>query len=595
MTSPTPNGPDRTTGTQLRRYGPFIAIVVVVAVVAAVLVFSGGDDDDETTTETSVASGEAGVQPEPTGEMPITYAEAEDDGTVDDYDWGDRCDTETGRLKMPTIYAYPCVPVFDGDNGGETWTGVTSDSIKVVRYSPQTGADIQSLLSGANVTIDPSASKDTAEDYVEVYTALAETYGREIELVTYEGTAASDDEVAARADAVKIAEELQPFAVINGPGLDGGAFAEELAAREIMCLDCSQAMPDQTIQDNAPYIWGGSSTSVNQMIENLNAWTEGALDTAAEADEGAPADAATKAVFAGSPEIQAQDRKVGVIHFEQDPPVFGETTAANDNENFNTIDSYVFSVSQLSTLPEQAQSLIAKMKDEGNTTIVFIGDPIMPIYLTQQATEQDYFPEWIIPGVGLTDTTQLARQYDPEQWAHAYGLSHLPARIPREEGDAWRLYEWYFGEGSAPPPQESTYAIIAADYARLVLGIQMAGPDLTPQTFEAGLFRVPPTGGSPAYPQISYGNWGFFDDPDYNGIDDAVPIWWDAELEGPDENDNNGAGMWRYVGGGERFLATEEPRAAPFIEEGTVTIFDEIPAEYAPPSYPAPPGSPAAG
>jgi hypothetical protein len=594
MTAPNVNGPDRSAGAQLRRYGPFIAVLVVVAIVAVVLVVSGGGDDDAETADTAASDETTATgAPVPTGDMPITYEEAEADGTVDDYDWGDRCDTETGRLKMPSVYAYPCVPVFDGDNGDDTWTGVTADTITIVRYQAQTGADVQGLLAGANVSIEPADLEATAFEYAEVYGALSETYGREVEVVTYEGTAASDDEVAARADAVKIAEELQPFAVINGPPLDGGAFAEELAAREIICMDCSQAMPDKILQDNAPYIWGGSTPSVNQMLENLFAWTEGAL-SGADA-EGAPEGAGEKAVFAGSDELKEQDRKVGVIHFEQDPPVFEATTAANESELVAVTESYVFNVSQLSTLPEQARGLIAKMKDEGITTIVFIGDPIMPIYLTQEATEQDYYPEWIIPGVGLTDTTQLARQYDPAQWTNAFGLSHLPARIPRDQTDAWRLYEWYFGEGTAPPRASSTYQIIAADYARLMLGIQMAGPDLTPETFALGLFRVPPTGGSPTYPQFSYGNWGFFSEPDFNGIDDAVPIWWDADLSGPDENDNVADGMWVYVSGGERFLATETPTAAPFVEAGSINLFDEIPASDAPPSYPSPPGSPAAG
>ncbi|MDZ7731750.1 MAG: hypothetical protein U5R31_00355 [Acidimicrobiia bacterium] len=225
-----------------------------------------------------------------------------------------------------------------------------------------------------------------------------------------------------------------------------------------------------------------------------------------------------------------------MIHFEQDPPVFEETAEENEGRSDDNVvirESYLFNTQNLANLPEQATELIAKMQSAGVTTIVFIGDPIMPIYLTQEATAQDYHPEWIIPGVALTDTTQLAREYDPEQWDHAYGLSHLGARVPREQGDAWRLYDWYFGEGSAPPPSEATFGIIAANYQRLVLGIQMAGPELTAETFARGLFRVPPMGGGPTTPQISYGNWGFFEKPDYNGIDDAVPIWWDVDQVGP--------------------------------------------------------------
>ena len=57
----------------------------------------------------------------------------------------------------------------------------------------------------------------------------------------------------------------------------------------------------------------------------------------------------------------------------------------------------------------------------------------MPIYLTKAATEQNYFPEWVITGTVLTDTTALGRLYDQKQWAHAFGLSSLPVRIPKEQ------------------------------------------------------------------------------------------------------------------------------------------------------------------
>jgi hypothetical protein len=57
---------------------------------------------------------------------------------------------------------------------------------------------------------------------------------------------------------------------------------------------------------------------------------------------------------------------------------------------------------------------------------VFLGDPIMPIYLTKAATDQNYFPEWIITGTVLTDTTVFGRLYDQKQWAHAFGISSLP-------------------------------------------------------------------------------------------------------------------------------------------------------------------------
>jgi hypothetical protein len=67
------------------------------------------------------------------------------------------------------------------------------------------------------------------------------------------------------------------------------------------------------------------------------------------------------------------------------------------------------------------------------TTVVFLGDPVMPIYLTKAATDQNYYPEWIITGTVLTDSTALGRNYDQTQWAHAFGISSLPLRLPPEQ------------------------------------------------------------------------------------------------------------------------------------------------------------------
>ena len=113
---------------QLRRYGPVAIIVVLLVVIAGIVVVAGGEDDDDTAGEsgtsggsewTSVQGREPGA-PEPTGEMPVTYAEAEEDGTLDDHTWSDTCDTDRGTITVPSVYAPPCVPAFEGDNGGAT-------------------------------------------------------------------------------------------------------------------------------------------------------------------------------------------------------------------------------------------------------------------------------------------------------------------------------------------------------------------------------------------------------------------------------------------------------------------------------------------
>src|SRR5690606_134308 len=107
-----------------------------------------------------------------------------------------------------------------------------------------------------------------------------------------------------------------------------------------------------------------------------------------------------------------------------DPPIFEETADANRErlEDIVLREPYLF---DMASMPNKATELMARFKQEGITTIVFLGDPVMPIYLTQAATAQEYYPEWIFTGTALTDTNVFGRQYDQTQMEHAFGISQL--------------------------------------------------------------------------------------------------------------------------------------------------------------------------
>jgi hypothetical protein len=574
---------------QLRRWGPAAVVIGLVAVVGIHIIVSGGESDDDSASGSDVTGGSGAVDdeaasgtgaPEPMGQMSVTYAEAAAAGTLDDHDWGERCDPAEGRLAMPTVYAAPCVPVFDGDNGGATAGGVSAEKITIVYYDPASGADFSSMLAGAGVDETDEDQLQTVRDYFELYTSMIETYGREVDVVAYKGTGAMDDEVAARADAIEIAEDLEPFAVIGGPLLDRGAFAEELASRGVICTGCAVAVPDCVIQDNAPYNWGGPA-SAEQFLTTLLAWlgmgeNDGFVDGTAD--------------FAGDPAMTDQQRRFGVVHFQQDPPLFGSCGETVWAEGF-VVEPYLLDFSVLS---ETAVDIVAKLKDEGVTSVIFLGDPLMPIYLTSAATNFEYYPEWIFTGTVLTDSNVFGRQYDQEQMAQAFGLAQTAVPVPQELQSVWAMYKWYFGADEEPPAL-SQYGVIAPNVQRLAWGIHMAGPELTAETYEKGLFRMPPVGGGPTTGQVSYGNWGLFDAPDYFATDDMTEIWWDAEAVGVDEIGREGTGMWRHSNGGSRFVAADAPAPTPFVEEGSITIYEALPPEDQPPEYPPPPSSPAAG
>jgi hypothetical protein len=337
------------------------------------------------------------------------------------------------------------------------------------------------------------------------------------------------------------------------------------------------------ILDMAPYIWGGEP-SPNEFLGMLAAWINAGID----------AGVGQTAEFAGG-DLKGEPRKVGVIHFEQDPPLYTEVAEeqqAKFDEQPALTETYVFDIP---TLPAKAAELIAQYKAEGITTIMFFGDPLMPGYLMDAATDQEYFPEWIFTGTALTDTNVMGRQWNAEQVKHAYGMSQLAAPTDQDLQQAISLYRWYFGGDDTMPPSANYYALLAPPAAWLVAGIHMAGPELTPETFARGLFRIPPAGGGPANPQVSYGNWGVFPQMDYLGVDDAVEVWWDPTVSAEDERGQAGMGVWRRSNGGERFTMDHAPAPHPFAGKAeSVTVLDELGRDDRPPDYPPPAGSPGA-
>jgi hypothetical protein len=550
-------------GALARRYGP-LAVVLAVLLIATVVATVRGPGELSA----------AGAKVAPTGrsqKVPPTYAQAVADGSFEDLEWGEDCDRRTGRLEIPSVYAPPCVPRLDGDNGGSTSLGVTGDTIKVVVYRAAAGSDLLAALQGMSDTPEDIATTRTA--YMEMLQELYETYGRKIELVIFEGSGAADDPVAGKADAIKVAEEIKPFASIGGPGITS-TYAEELAARGIICIGCSAAVPDSLAQELAPYFWG-LTPSPEQFLQVVGEYVTRRL-------------LGGKAEYAG-PALRDKERVFGVVHFEQDPPVFTDVTEAQSRLGKTVgfeqkvTETYTLDIPKL---PERAAAIIAKMKANGVTTIMFLGDPLMPASLTAAATAQGYEPEWIVTGTVLTDTTAFGRTYDQSQWAHAFGISNLAGRVPQEQQEAFRLHQWFFGE---PPVARRNSGIIYPPLFMLMLGIHLAGPDLTPTSFRDGMFNYPPSGGGPTTPQISFGNHGYFSTPDYFTIDDGAEIWWDADLSGADEQGNNGTGMWSYAQRGMRYLPGEMPVAPPdvFGTEDVVTVFEDdlITPEDRPPDY----------
>jgi hypothetical protein len=547
--------PKKRTG--ITRYWPILAVVVVAAAALGIGAIVGGSGDDEPDPEEAAAPGDG---------TPPALAAFPDEDPLDAPD----CDRETGRLAIPTVYAPNCVPLWEEgrDNGGATANGVTEDEITIAYYNAQDDPTARAIVD--DVMGDPPTEEELTADrqqIVEAYNHLFETYGRTVKYVQVEATGSNSDDAAARSDAIRIADDIGAFAVVGGPA-QTNAFAEELAARDVICL-CATGQPQELYESLEPYAWGGTLASTQGYVHR--------------ADFVVNRLAGENAEFAGDPAYQDTERTFAIVYYEtadgsRGPGVdFFEERLSDGGVELTDRIPYILDLSQA---PEDASTIIARLKDKGVTSVIFAGDGFFPIYLTQAATNQDYHPEWIITGSTGTDITALARRYDQDQWSHAFGISYLIARVdPDVIDEQGNLVSWYLGENLEDYPN-------IFDFGRLFTGIHLAGPDLNPTTFRDGLFSFDPTGGLTTGFGTSYGDvrWPW---PDYAGSDDVTLVWWDAEATGQDETGAEGTGMYRYMNNGARYLPGElaDAPGVPFDTENTFTILDTVPEADMPPSY----------
>jgi hypothetical protein len=120
-------------------------------------------------------------------------------------------------------------------------------------------------------------------------------------------------------------------------------------------------------------------------------------------------------------------------------------------------------------------------------------------------------------GTALTDTDAVGQLYDQDEWQRAFGASVLSKEPALEKSGAYKAFK------EARPNEEpaSNVSTLYQQVFILALGIQMAGPNLTPENLEKGLFNYSKHTGE-------YGAWQFGVNK-YTPQTDTEVIWWDTK------------------------------------------------------------------
>ena len=429
--------------------------------------------------------------------------------------------------------------------------------------------------------------EDAAHDLLLAMRPYYETWGREIDVKFY--TSTGTDETAQRADAVAI-KAMKPFAVVNSYNAGYGTMAVELAKAKILVYDAETGKEDFTAL--APYLWG----STDSQVAAINA-----------AEVLGKQMVGKKAEYAGN-DVKGQTRKFGVVTKEGDVDVPGFK---------KELAKYKGTVTSEATYPptggtygdatlagQFAPTIVTKMKADGVTTMVLFTDAAMNKALMEQATKQEWFPEWFHTGNSYADYSAFAKTLPPEQAAHFFGISgsspYLTLPTDPEtatKGTAGNTLDWFWG-----PKNYTSTARLGNGITWLLQGIHAAGPDLTPKTFQQGQFSVPARGGSasnsPFGAQLGYGRTTGLPYDEYNRAPADYLLFWKA----PDVEAANATGTvekpssW-FVNNAQRYRAGTYPtkKVAWFDKAKSVASFDTLPPPLKAPVRTACDGCPSSG
>jgi len=436
-----------------------------------------------------------------------------------------------------SAYSPPCVE-FSGDNGGATSRGVTADKIilSVRRTAPLD-------LGGAagEVQDDQADVERTQRAYVEYFNKKLQLYGRQVELRYFDGQGDATEETlgggqeGANADAITVAQQIQAFGEVSG---GTPPYADALVRQKVMAFGPIH-MSREWYTARRPYSWA--------VLVDCTVLTETTVNYMANRLVGKPAK------FAGDSEYRQKTRAFGLIVPEN--PWYQE--CANRSEGlmkqkgfgFTKRINYPLDINQASQI---AANMVAQMKSAGVTTFVCWCDPIAPIFVTTQATQQDYWPEWLVTGTVLTDSDALGQLYDQEQWAHAFGHSSL-SEFGGADNEAYRAYK-----AVRTDEPSNNYRLLYTPLLQIFLGLQLAGPNLTPETYEQGMFSYPPAAGES-------GRWDF-GPGDYTATSDAREIYWDKNGTSPA---NGAKGRYITTLDGQRFMSDWPKGEPPFPDTPT--------------------------
>lgn len=425
--------------------------------------------------------------------------------TVQCYQWPDGTVTQTFDPQSP-----PCIaswPERAKGNGGETTRGVTATEIQITMS--------KSTLSNGTTAV---GTMDTFEPYVrhllDFFNSSYQLYDRKLRLVV--NYADRGDTASKAHSAAQAALDTEAFAAVFGLA-DDGSMSHELAEAKMVSVNFGTASnaTSKTLAADAPYSWS-YEPPVDTTQRNLAAFVCTSLK-------------GKKARF--SDETQALTRKF-VIHNSWSTVGNERSTETDATPLKRGLKACGLDVGVVTTQDTDAvtyaqtgQQAATDMRNRGVTTVLSL-ESCCNQQFESYANQVNWHPEWVYFGKDRQYTSVAQQDKQNGQATNRIGLAPTNKLVSKFE-------EPYFRAA----PDRLKWREFYTSLQIIAAGVQMAGPQLTPESFGNGLFsaRFPnPYAGTKPYYQAAI---GFSADEPWAIHDFAV--WWPDTTTAPDARTAN--------------------------------------------------------
>lgn len=441
-------------------------------------------------------------------------------------------------------YSPPCAPAWSGDNGGATWKGVSGGEVRVAAGWPSAGIGTDGFVANQR---DPSQHTNdrTMTDFQIYFNQSYQFWGRSLRLCVANGTDTPADEPAF---AQKIEATCDPFAAAEGRPI----VQSELAHRQIVSIgEQIDQYQDRFFEQYRPYIYTVTD-SATHLIKLTAEYLCKKL-------------AGKTAQYSGT--FTDKPRVWGIIFSDT-----GDATRGLDNQLEGltraqcglTFAKKIAIASGSST--NDLAAAVSQFEVAGVTTVVSALDFSDMSQVTTYARGQDYQPEYVINGMGELDLPVQAHLMDQVEWSHAFGFTTIEMNIPQNglgapitQTDCFQAVQ-IVDPGFVPDPFSCN---VFQQLEEIAKGIQLAGPRLTPQAYESGLFAF---GRRRAQPGWTMGGGYYIDHWAYP--DEAGEFWYDPASR----DDSGNLGTYRWTRGCRRARLGEFDRfTTELFEAGATT------------------------